>query len=79
MAGVNAAPADIQAVVDFLQKNAIRPVAVALLPSHATGVGKRARLGLPPGDVFAPPTAAALDALAEMFRAAGFQRVTLGG
>lgn len=52
---------------------------VSLLPYHALGRDKRARLGKDEGRAFTPPTDAYMDNVAAIFRAAGCAEVTIGG
>ena len=86
--GVNAEGSDIDAILEFLKENGIRPVKISLLPYHNTGRGKQARLVLCGSDTalcetseggFATPSPEKMEAIADRFRRAGFAPVTIGG
>lgn len=79
VSGFNDDPAELDAMLAFA-KEQLPDAPVNLLPFHPTGRDKWERMGLPmPGDAFTAPTAGQMAALAERWRAAGFEDVAIGG
>ena len=76
---VNASDAFMCSVMEYLDAHVGR-VRVSLLPYHATGSGKYARLGRPyPAERFSVPSDGQMEHFRSLFRAKGFEDVHIGG
>jgi pyruvate formate lyase activating enzyme len=75
--GINTAPADIAAILDFIKP--LRIPQVNLLPYHNTGASKYAKLEIPPAaSLLSPPSPERLETIQRQFADAGLE-ARIGG
>ena len=78
--GVNADPAFMQSVIDFLRENAILPAQIHLLPYHNYGRNKYHNLGLSyEDDAMQVPSDEDMEAFKAQFVKTGFSKTLIGG
>lgn len=77
---VNGDHESMQAIIDFLKENNIRPVQVNLLPYHSTGSHKYGKLGRKyPAEELTVPTDEEMQSFVKQWNDAGFANVRIGG
>ena len=78
--GVNATRENMQETIRFLKEHDIQPAQVNLLPYHDTGSGKYPKLDMEyKGTELQAPDKEEMEALADLFRDAGFTNTKIGG
>ena len=77
---VNGDPESMQAIIDFLKENNIRPPQINLLPYHSTGSHKYGKLGRDYlAEDLTAPTDEEMQELVRQWNDAGFTNVKIGG
>ncbi len=77
---VNGDHESMQAIIDFLKENNIRPMQVNLLPYHSTGSHKYGKLGRKyPAEELTVPTDEEMQSFVKQWNDAGFANVRIGG
>lgn len=77
---VNGDHESMQAIIDFLKENDIRPPQVNLLPYHSTGSHKYGKLGRKyPAEELTVPTDEEMQSFVRQWNDAGFANVKIGG
>ena len=77
---VNGDHESMQAIIDFLKENNIRPVQVNLLPYHSTGSHKYGKLGRKyPAEELTVPTDEEMQSFVKQWNDVGFANVRIGG
>ena len=77
---VNGDPESMQAIIDFLKENNIRPPQINLLPYHSTGSHKYGKLGRDYlAEDLTAPTDEEVQELVRQWNDAGFTNVKIGG
>ena len=77
---VNGDHDSMQAIIDFLKENDIRPPQVNLLPYHSTGSHKYGKLGREyPAEELTVPTDEEMQSFVRQWNEAGFANVKIGG
>lgn len=77
---VNGDHESMQAIIDFLKENDIRPPQVNLLPYHSTGSHKYGKLGRKYlAEELSAPTNEEMEAFVRQWNEAGFSNVKIGG
>lgn len=80
ISGLNDSREDMLKVMDFLKENSIPVLQVNLLPYHELGQDKLEKLGKARHNItMAPPSAAHLNELVQLFKQNGYQNTRIGG